>query len=128
MAIEATHIGFLLYPDVADIKDYDREYIQTNYTERIVISAKIFKVESSPYSRLICDLQNTDDDWGGVFKCWLYDDGKILGTFDYLKEANLPSEKIDGIYKLDNKLFWSIGLLYEGGEPFSGFYIDLMKI
>lgn len=27
MALDATHKGFILYPDIADIKDYDRNYI-----------------------------------------------------------------------------------------------------
>ena len=53
---------------------------------------------------------------------------KILGKFTYLKEANLPDEKIDDVFEMENGNFSVQGISLWDSKPQYGFYMELAAV
>ncbi len=124
MAHKPTHYGIIFYPDVSEITTLSDEAI-LDY-EGYEIEACIIKYPNADNLIFLADIDNTDEDYGGHFRCFLYpQDNKILGTFKYLKEANLPDEKIDGRYELNEDIVKIWGSVWVEGSLSYGIYAEL---
>lgn len=123
MAQKQTHKGFMFFPDLAEMQNFDADLMCESYSG-IEVEARIISNPKADNLIFLCDLQNTDTDWGGNFRCFLYNDRKMLGTFNYLKEANLAQERIDGSYTMNKKKFKSHGVTLVDGKPQYGYYME----
>lgn len=127
MEQKQTHKGFMFFPDLAEMQDFDAGLMCEIY-DGIEVEARIISDPKTDNLIFLCDLHNTDTDWGGNFRCFLYNDKKMLGTFTYLKEANLPQEKIDGSYTMTKKKFKAHGITLVDGKAQYGFYMEFDTI
>ncbi len=128
MEQKPTHKGFMFFPDLAEMNSFDKELMCEIYSH-IEVEARIIANPKGDNFIFLCDLKNTDEDWGGNFRCFLYKDvPKMLGKFTYLKEANLPQEIIDGIFKMTKKKFTAHGIAFTEGKPQYGFYMEFETI
>jgi hypothetical protein len=128
MIKNATHSGFIVFPDLEEMKNIVHEH-PVRVPQDLALEARIFPNPEGEGMIFLADLPTSDTGWGGSFRCFLYPDNKKLGTYEYVKEANLPSQKIDGFYSfVDDKFISTSHVLEQGGKKLYGMFIELEKI
>lgn len=124
MSLKPTHYGIMVYLDVSEIGTLNDATILDR--EGYEIEASIVKNPNGDNLIFLADIDNTDEDWGGHFRCFLYPaDNKILGTFKYVKEANSSDEKIDGSYSLKDDVVKIWGKVWVENTLKYGLYTEL---
>lgn len=96
--------GFHHYP--VEVKKFKRDPADRHYT-------------------LIWDFPGDDNNWPGSYKCFLYEDKRILGHFHYVKEAKMDDEKVDGTYTMYADKLRVHGHFIADGEKCGGLHMFL---
>jgi hypothetical protein len=107
-------IGEFTY-DVQELNDYDYQQI----------SGPLISPGESGCQKISFDLLGTEDFYGGYVKGFLYPDGKFVGTFHYVVEANTPDDSFNGTYEETFFGYQFIGKAYSNEALNYGFYFQI---
>ncbi len=126
MISKASYKGYLSFLDLHDMANLSPDFLQA--LPKTNINGTIVKNPSADNLIFLCDLQTHDAGWGGTFRCFLYPDSKVLGSYQYLKEANKPDDKIDGDYDMgDDNVVLTVKVL-KNGTPSYGVFFYLEQV
>lgn len=121
--------GFCIYPDYAEIKNFDLPTTDLTLYERYNLKEGIiFSLENENFKRIKCDVGC--EDWRGYLKGFLYPNNKFGGHFFYINETFQGIEEkdiVNGEYKEIKNGYEIKGEWWFKGTRY-GFYIYLSNI
>lgn len=96
------------------------------FNDAEVSNAVIVKPEGFAYPRILFDIADTNDFWGGDFKGWLYDDGKFIGKYHQnTKSGEEYKEDWNGTYTQKSGQLILDGIAYDNTKPEAGVKITI---
>ena len=120
--------GQIVFLPLQEIKEYVHTEENLRYYDNQKIDGGIISnITGENFQRLNFDIISTNDHWGGYIKGFIYPDGKFLGHFHHVAEANLPNESIKGNWTRIRGGHQIQGVFNEGTNNGYGFYLTIVS-
>jgi hypothetical protein len=116
--------GEVIYLSSEDFNDLDKKEQDFDYCQeidRVIIS----NVDQNNCQKIKFDVIGNEEYWAAYVVGFLYSDGKFLGKFHSITDANLPVEPLSGFYEKSETDLRIRGILNQGTIDQVGFYFKI---
>jgi len=120
--------GLCVYPNISDISNFTWD-VTTEWEWRdahyILKNGRVLPMPGEKFHKIIFDFDGRDFDWNGYVSGFIYPDGKFLGKWHYVQEAQIKVQPLNGTYEFFDDRIDLKGTWFIDDNKKYGFFIRL---